>query len=82
MANANDISPLVCPLRWWQSNVSDLPSWSAAARQVILIYRTSAKAEKVLSLLNNSFVNQARQHITRLDYIEGSLMTRYNHYEI
>ena len=53
-----------------------LPNWSIACKTALLIQPSSAPAECVFSLLNNSFKdNQAR---ALEDYIETSIMLQYN----
>ena len=52
------------------------PHWSALARQVLLVQPSSAAAERVFSLLANSFGDQ--QNNALQDYVETSIMLQYN----
>ena len=63
-------------LTFWNGHEDDLPNWSKAARQVLLVQPSSASSERVFSLLRNSFGE--RQHSSLQDYIEASLMLQYN----
>ena len=71
-----DIDPSYDPLLFWKRHESDLPNWSRAARQVLLVQLSSAASERVFSLLKNSFGD--RQNSALQDYIEASLMLQYN----
>ena len=77
LALATDISPQVDPVDWWQRNSANLPHWSNAASQVLLVQPSSAAAERVFSILNSCFTDQ--QETSLHDYIESSLMLQYNH---
>ena len=77
LARATGISQQTESVDWWQRNFPDLPHWSDAARQVLLVQPSSATAERVLSLLNSSFSD--RQDSSLQDYIETSLMLQFNH---
>ena len=46
-----DIDPSYDPLLFWKRHESDLPNWSRAARQVLLVQPSSAASECVFSLL-------------------------------
>ena len=63
-------------LTWWKDNESKLPFWSSALKKIVLVQPTSAAAEMVFSLLNNSFGD--KQADTLQDYLEASLMLQYN----
>ena len=54
-AAAEDIDPSYDPLLFWKRHESDLPNWSRAARQVLLVQPSSAASEHVFSLVRNSF---------------------------
>ena len=75
-AAAEDIDPSYDPLLFWKRQISDLPNWSRAARQVLLVQPSSAAFERVFSLLKNSFGD--RQNSALQDYMEASLMLQYN----
>ena len=62
-------------LEWWKRNASELPKWSAAARNIFLI-QPSAASERVFSLLKNSF--DAQQDNALKDYVKASLMLQFN----
>ena len=74
-AAAEDIDPSYDPLLL-ERHESDLPNWSRAARQVLLVQLSSAAFKRVFSLLKNSFGD--RQNSALQDYIEASLMLQYN----
>ena len=76
LASAADTSDEVLPLEWWKRNASTLPNWSNAAKNVILMQPSSASAERVFSLLNNSFNDQQDNSLE--DYIECSIMLQFN----
>ena len=76
IAAAEDIDSSYNPLTFWKGHEDDLPNWSKAARQVLLVQPSSASSERVFSLLRNSFGE--RQHSSLQDYIEASLMLQYN----
>ena len=61
---------------WWRDHSQDLLHWSAAAKKVFLVQPSSAAAERVFSLLAATFTNQ--QVCALQDYLETSLMVRYN----
>ena len=76
LAKTADVSPDFDCLEWWERNCGQLPNWSSAARKVLLVQPSSAAAERVFSLLSNSFSD--RQQNCLEDYIEASLMLQYN----
>ena len=76
LAKADSVSPTVDVLGWWKQNEHALPNWSSAARKTMLIQPSSATAERVFSLLNNSF--STKQYNSLEDYIECSLLLQYN----
>ena len=61
---------------WWRDHSQDLLHWSAAAKKVFLVQPSSAAAERVFLLLAAAFTNP--QVCTLQDYLETSLMVRYN----
>lgn len=79
LAKCADISADVCPLVWWRSNASELPHWSSATANIVLIQPTSAASERVFSLLNNF---SDKQSTALVDYIEVSLMLQFNNKEL
>ena len=76
LAKAADVAADFDPLEWWKAHAVDLPNWSSAAGDVLLVQPSSAAAERVFSLLKATFGPQ--QDITLNDYIETSLMLQYN----
>ena len=76
LAKADSVSPTINVLGWWKQNEHALPNWSSAARKTMLIQPSSAAAERVFSLLNNSF--STKQYNSLEDYIECSLLLQYN----
>lgn len=76
LAAAEDISPQVDPVQWWKSHESSLPKWASACRLVLLMQPSSAAAERVFSILTNSFSH--KQESSLEDYIELSIMLQYN----
>ena len=76
LAKAAGVDADFDPLEWWKAHKTDLPHWSAAASDVLLVQPSSAAAERVFSLLKASFGSQ--QDTTLNDYIQTSLMLQYN----
>ena len=76
VALAQDVSPDYDTLSWWKGHSHDLPYWSAAAQNVILVQPSSATSERVFSLLKASFGPQ--QDCSLQDYVESSLMLQFN----
>ena len=67
-------------LRWWRHNNPAFPTWAKAARVVFAMAPSSAASERVFSLVNQMF---NPQQITALaDFIQGSLMLRYNQRQV
>ena len=67
LAKVADVNPNFDCLEWWERNYSELPNWSSAALKVRLVQPSSAAAERVFSLLSNSFSD--RQQNCLEDYI-------------
>ena len=61
---------------WWKKNEKVLPNWSSTCKSVLLLQPSSAAAERVFSILTNSFTD--RQEHSLKDYIETSVMLQYN----
>lgn len=76
LAKAADIDPETDPLIWWKAHKVDLPCWSSAAADALLVQPSSAAAEHVFSMLKASLGPQ--QDTTLNDYIEISLMLQFN----
>ena len=64
-------------LEWWQGNSPDLPHWSSATQLIFLIQPSSAAAERVFSILNQSFDDNQTNSLE--DYVEATVMLQYNH---
>jgi len=62
-------------LTWWAAHQDTLPHWTALVRKVLLVQPSSASAERVFSLLATL---SAQQEAALEDYIEASVMVRYN----
>ena len=75
LARSTDVNPPDIA-QWWKNNELQLPNWSAAENKAIVVQPSSAAAERVFSLLNNSF--GSRQTNSLEDYIEGTIMLQYN----
>ena len=75
IAKADGISPENDPVKWWKDHSTDLPYWSSAAADTLLVQPSSAAAERIFSL-KASFGLQ--QETSLNDYIECSLMLQYN----
>ena len=60
LALAADTIPNLVPRDWWKRNATSLPKWSETAKKIVLLQPSSAAAERVFSLLNNSFGPQHR----------------------
>ena len=74
-AVATGLSLDVDKLDWWKQHETELPLWSSNCKSVLLIQPSSAAAERVFSLLANSF--NERQTSALEDYIQTSLMLQY-----
>ena len=77
IAKADGISSDLSALEWWKLNSTDLPSWSNGVKKVLAIQPSSAAAERVFSLLNTGFGDLQENSLR--DYIEASVMLRFNH---
>ena len=70
LVKAADIDAEIDPLVWWKVHSADLPNWSTAAADILLVQPSSAAAEHVFSLLKASF--RPQQDATLNDYIQTS----------
>ena len=66
---------------WWkrQRHANDLPHWLKACKILLLVQPSSVAAERVFSILSNSFTDTQRSSLE--DYIETSIMIQYNNKE-
>ena len=76
IAAVEDVSSDVDIAKWWNNHQNDLPAWAEACKLVLLVQPSSASAERVFSLLENSF--SSRQNSSLEDYISLSVMLQYN----
>ena len=76
LVKAEDVTSNVDLLPWWKSTEAELPTWASAMKKLLLVQPSSASAERVFSLLNNSFND--KQFNTLEDYVETSIMLQFN----
>ena len=76
VAAAEDISSDCETVIFWKEYANKIPKWKEAAAKIMLFQPSSSAAERVFSLLKNSFGDQ--QLSTLEDYIETSLIIQYN----
>jgi len=62
-------------LAWWAARHHTLPHWASLVRKLLLIQPSSAASERVFSLLSTL---SSQQDNALEDYIEASVMIRYN----
>jgi hypothetical protein len=75
-ALAEDVSSAIDPLTWWKDHENKLPQWASACKRVLLLQPSSAAAERVFSILSNSFNSQQESSLE--DYTELSVILQYN----
>lgn len=75
-ALTDDVAGEINVLEWWSQHSEEIPSWTSACKQILLLQPSSAASERVFSLLQNSFNNRQEQALQ--DYIEMSLILQYN----
>ena len=63
-------------LDWWRGNCTQIPNWAVAARIMFAIPPSSAAAERVFSILGNSF--DPTREAALQDLVEGTLLVRFN----
>ena len=71
-----DLSCDYSSLKFWKDHELSIPKWSDAARNIFLLQPSSAAAERVFSVLNNSFGKKQLGSLE--DYIETSVMLQFN----
>ena len=76
ISKAADVSESFDCLEWWKIYATDLPIWSSAAKQILLVQSSSVASERIFSLLKASFKDQ--QESSLQDYVKTSLMLQYN----
>ena len=76
---AEGISDNVDVVKWWKSHEENgtLPNWTRSCRLVLLVQPSSGAAERVFSVLTNSF--SAQQESSLEDYKQLSVMLQYNY---
>ena len=77
LAKVKDLDESVDKLEWWKNQEINLPSWCAIVKKLLRVQPSSSAVERVFSPLNSSFGDQQEQSLQ--DYIEASVMLRYNH---
>lgn len=77
LAKADGLDSNTDIIQWWKTYAVDLPAWSATAKLLLVAQPSSAAAERVFSILNSTF--KERQDNSLQDYIENSVMLRYNY---
>ncbi len=73
---AEDVSSAIDPVAWWRDHEYRLPNWARACKYITLIQPSSAAAERVFSLLSNSFKDNQERALE--DYVSASVMLQYN----
>lgn len=63
-------------LEWWRCHARHIPHWATAARIMFAISPSSAAAERVFSILANSFGSTRDSALE--DLVEGTLQVRFN----
>ena len=81
LAVAADVNAGVNILEWWKGHSnpesdSYLPHWLSAVQKVFLVQPSSRTAERVFSLLGQTFGDQQQNALE--DLVEASLMLQYN----
>ena len=77
LAASEDVSSQTDIVEWWKLHEAQLPNWAKACQMVLLVQPSSAAAERVFSILTNSF--SAQQYSSLEDYIQLSVMLQYNY---
>lgn len=77
MAKADGLSVEADKMDWWKKHEAELPLWSTSCKSVLLLQPSSAAAERVFSLLANSFCEQQTRALE--DYVQSSVMLQYNY---
>ena len=62
---------------WWKNHRNEIPTWAKSFKLILLVQPSSAAAERVFPLLQNSFTHQQRSSLEA--YISLSVMLQYNH---
>ena len=78
LATAEDLSPDYDVVEWWKAHEPDIPNWADVCKLILLVQPSSAAAERVFSLLQNSFSRQQYKSLEDYMYIAASVMLQYN----
>jgi len=73
---AADLSTDCEIVTFWNLHANSIPIWKENAAKVLLLQPSSAAAERVFSILKNSFGDQQLSALE--DYLEASLILQYN----
>ena len=78
LAAAEDVSDKADVLKWWKNHEENgrLANWTRACRMIVLVQPSSAAAERVFSMLANSF--SSLQESSLEDYLQLSV----NYYQL
>ena len=76
LAVCDGVCSTVKLVEWWKSHIVDLPNFVAVVRLVLHVVPSSAAAERVFSMYNNSF--RESQGSALADIEETTLMLQYN----
>ena len=66
--------------QWWGDHSAALPCWAPAARKILLLQVSFAAAETAFSMLMSAFGQQQLNALT--DYLQASVMLRFNHRKV
>ena len=73
---AAEVSSDISSLDFWKDHTASIQIWSNTAQNVLLLQPSSAAAERVFSVLNNTFASKQLRALE--DYVEASVMLQYN----
>ena len=73
---AAEVSSDISSLDFWKDHTASIQRWSNTAQNVLLLQPSSAAAERVFSVLNNTFASKQLRALE--DYVEASIMLQYN----
>ena len=76
VAAVEDISSDLDVVLFWKQHANNIPNWKEVAAKLLLLQPSSAAAERVFSLLKNTFGEQQLNSLE--DYLEASLIIQYN----
>ena len=77
IAVCEGVHPSVDPIDWWKSHGEEFTTWYESFKLVLLVQPSSAVAERVFSILANSF--SSKQESALEDYFQLSVMLNYNY---